>query len=380
MDTFPSVSFYENYLLQDAPVLVIDIDDSGIIQKLNSHAKQILGDEALGRSIFDIIVDFGNSLTLESLLQNSLKEKMLDLSTPRGLPETFYFRSIKTREGPRLLGRRHFEDEALYFEQIVDINKDLAVLTRRLSQQNAELDRLNQLKTQFVAMAAHDLRSPTASIQSCSTFLLESLKDALDSEHLAVLEGIVNESESMLKLITSFLNTATIESGHIELKLTKVSIEPTIEQSIDTCLSKARDKNITIEWDNEFKLPFIEMDRGKIKEVITNLLMNSIQHSYAGSSVSVSAHMDGSAVKIVISDQGVGVPEEVKSTLFKAFSSGKTKKTDNESSTGLGLAISKTIVEKHGGEIGLVSEDGVGTSFFFTLPLTQSKIIKNEHS
>ena len=373
MDTIPSVSFYENYILQDAPVLVIDIDDSGIIQDLNTYAEQIIGNEALGKSIFDTIVDFGNSLTLESLLEDSLKEKMLDLATPRGLPDTFYFRSIQTQDGSRLLGRRHFEDESRYFNQIVDINNDMAVLTRRLSQQNAELDRLNQLKSQFVAMAAHDLRSPTSSIQSCSTFLLESLKDALDSDHLALLEGIVAESESMIRLITSFLNTATIESGQIELTLKMDSIKSTIERSIDTCRSKAQEKNITIEWNNEEELPLIEIDRGKIREVITNLLMNSIQHSYSGSSVNIAVHMDGAAVKTVISDHGVGVPNEVKSTLFSPFSSGKTRKTNNESSTGLGLAISKKIVEKHGGKIGLTSEVGAGTSFFFTLPLTQSK-------
>jgi len=254
------------------------------------------------------------------------------------------------------------------FNDLTRLNNELANTQRELAKKNSELERLNQLKTQFLGMAAHDLRNPIGHILSYSQFLREEAAPVLNAEQLEFLSVIQSSSEFMLQLIDDFLDVSSIESGHLRLNRLPSDVGKLLAYNVPLNAVLAQKKHTTVTLEILGALPVLSLDTGKITQVLNNLISNAVKFSQPGTAVVVRAVTYAPGVEISVIDQGPGIPAQEISKLFQPFGKTSVLSTAGESSTGLGLAIARKIVEGHGGRMWVESKIGVGSVFRFTLP------------
>lgn len=224
---------------------------------------------------------------------------------------------------------------------------------------------INEQKNTFLGMAAHDLRNPISSIRGFSELMLEG---GLDKESIDEFLSLINTaSNEMLILLNDLLDVSHIESGKFILNMEEEDISNVLKRRCFLFGPTAAKKNITLREEFTPHAVF-SFDAGKIGQAIDNFISNAIKYSPPETTVTIRLSELENGVKFSVQDQGPGISEDEKSRLFKEFSKLSSQSTAGEKSTGLGLAITKKIVEAHGGEIGVESEAGQGSTFFFTLP------------
>ena len=255
------------------------------------------------------------------------------------------------------------------YEELTRLNNELINLQRELARKNAELARLNELKNQFLGMAAHDLRNPLAAIMTYSEFIIEDLADGASSLNQEFIEIIHGSSMFMLGMINDLLDITTIESGRLDLSLECVDLAELIERNVTLNGVLAQRKQIELAFEAVDPLPELLLDRAKIEQVLNNLISNAIKYSHTDTHVHIRLAREGTAAQISVADQGQGIPASELGKLFQYFGRTSVQSTGGERSTGLGLAIARKIVEGHGGRIWVESEPGHGSTFYFTLPL-----------
>jgi signal transduction histidine kinase len=262
----------------------------------------------------------------------------------------------------------HRRDSHLY-EDLSRLNNELANLEREMVRKNVELEKLNEQKNRMLGIAAHDLRSPLAVIQSYSEFLEEEAGNVLNAEQREFVGVIKSTSEFMLRMVTDILDVTAIEAGQLKLHREPANLEELMWHNLALNRVLAARKNIGIELASGTAIPLIPLDAGKIEQVLNNLVTNAVKFSHPGSTVRVRVDCSTEWVTVAVEDQGQGIPDADLPKLFKPFGKGSVRSTAGEQSTGLGLAIARNIVEGHGGRIWLESAVGRGSTFFFTLPL-----------
>jgi signal transduction histidine kinase len=240
---------------------------------------------------------------------------------------------------------------------------------RELRQRIEELQALNRLKDEFVGMAAHDMRSPLAVIEMYASFILEDPKSLLTAKGREFLQVIKKQGRFMLNLINDLLDVTRIESGHLELKLESGDWAGFVRHNagLNAVLAAARGVSIEVEVTapEPLVLPF---DRNRMEQVLNNLIGNAVKFSPDGGRIVVRVGAEGGLVRVGVTDAGPGIPEAEMPALFKPFYRGSAPLPPGERSTGLGLPIARRIVEAHGGTIGVESQVGAGSTFWFTLP------------
>ncbi len=231
------------------------------------------------------------------------------------------------------------------------------------------MEKLSAEKNHFLGIAAHDLRNPLAVIMAYSEFLESDAEGGFYEEQREFVATIRRTSEFMLRLVDDLLNVSTIESGQLRLDLQPADLAGQVAHNVHLNSTLAAKKAITISFEPPALSVLLSYDAGKIEQVLNNLIGNAIKFSHRGTRVTVRlTYEDGSAM-VAIEDQGQGIPEADWPKIYQPFSNVSVRSTDGEQSTGLGLAICRRLIEGHGGRIGVVSEVGQGSTFFFTLPL-----------
>lgn len=227
---------------------------------------------------------------------------------------------------------------------------------------------LSRLKNTFVGIAAHDLRNPLSSIIGLTALMTDGTLGEIQGEQRSFLETIESTAQGMLKMVNNLLDISAIESGKLDLDLACQSLKPILDDRIRIIAFAATRKEIaiepTIEDDTE-----TNVDRGRIAQVMDNLMSNAIKFSPPGSTVRIRLFRDGDTIKCSVTDQGPGLSADDKKKLFGEFQKLSARPTAGEKSTGLGLAIVKKTVEAHGGTIEVESEPGQGATFTFGLPV-----------
>ncbi|MCF8369496.1 MAG: HAMP domain-containing histidine kinase [Bacteroidales bacterium] len=260
------------------------------------------------------------------------------------------------------------DDTQRLFDEVSNLNNELVNLQRELTKKNIELAKLNELKNQFLGMAAHDLRNPLGNIINYAEFLQEDA-DVLSDTHKKFIEQIKKITTSMLALVNDLLDVSSIESGKVSLTLEEVNLIDLIDQTVSVNRSLGEKKQIQLNVEKPESEIYLKIDRDKIIQVVTNLCTNAIKYSNEGTKVEVKIIKEFSRVIISIADQGLGIePDELK-LLFRPFQTTTVRSTGGEKSTGLGLYIVRRIVEAHEGEIWVESEPGKGSVFSFSLPV-----------
>jgi len=259
--------------------------------------------------------------------------------------------------------------EDIYFDEFTRLYNELSNVQRELAKQNVELKRLNDLKNQFLGTVAHDLRNPIWMIGMYSRFLLEEATEVLNEEQMHFLDIIKSHSESMQKLVDSYLDYATIESGKLKLEPKPTDLNALIQNSVRMNQPSASKKEIELEFTQEEDRLEVRIDASKIDQVLNNLISNAIRFSLSQTKISVHVSRYPYEIVIAVKDEGVGIPKEKQEALFEPFEGEKGFKENGEKSAGLGLYIAQKIVQEHGGRIWVESAVGEGSTFFVALPV-----------
>jgi signal transduction histidine kinase len=246
----------------------------------------------------------------------------------------------------------------------------LKKLIFRYASAERRLVELNQLKNKFLGLAAHDLKNPLVSIRGLSELLLSGATEPLSEMQQEFIETIHAASSSMLALVNDFLDISVIESGKLELQISRGSLQELIEERIKINRMVAEKKGIRLHTHLEALGP-VPFDPNRLAQVLDNLIGNAIKFSPHGSYVDVLLHSEDGMVKCSVRDQGPGITPEDQAKLFREFQRLQAQPTGGEKSTGLGLSIVKKIVDAHGGQLAVDSRVGFGSTFSFLIPLEE---------
>ena len=238
----------------------------------------------------------------------------------------------------------------------------------QILENNKQLKELNELKNKFLGIASHDLRNPLYLIRSFSEILKDESVGTVNSKQRDLLVKIFNASNFMRALLENLLDISKIESGKIELCKKVQDLNLLVGQQVEMSQLLAEKKKIGFEL-RLGDLPPISFDQDAITQVIGNFIGNAIKFSPSNTKVIVTTENQGENIKFAVCDEGPGISEEDQKLLFKEFQTLSAKPTGGEKSTGLGLAITQKLIHLHSGRVGVESQLGEGSTFFFTLPL-----------
>ena len=242
---------------------------------------------------------------------------------------------------------------------------------KRLEQLNAELDTAMKTKDQFLSNISHELRTPLNSIIGFTDLLLTAdLGSALSDQQRDFLETVGRNGRQLLELINELLDLQRIAAGRMELKPEAVELAGLLSEaagSVHSQAQKHRHALVVTPLPQDLR---VHADRGRVRQVLLNLLSNAIKFTPDGGRITVAAAPvnGGAEARIAVSDTGIGIAPEDQPKLFQEFSQLDASASRKYEGTGLGLALSRRLVELHGGAIGVESEMGKGSTFWFTLP------------
>jgi len=229
---------------------------------------------------------------------------------------------------------------------------------------------IERMKTEFVSIAAHQLRTPLSAIKWALSLLLEGDVGELSVEQKSFIEKSYVSNERMIVLINDLLDVARIEEGRYVYKLVPAKLENLAQAAQNACKELAAKRNIKLEYQKPASpLPEIMIDAEKITITIQNLVENAIKYTPPGGQVTISVKHDINKVELSVKDTGVGVSPQQKDRLFTKFFRAANVMRMETDGTGLGLFIAKNIIEAHGGKIWCQSEENKGSTFSFSLPI-----------
>jgi len=238
----------------------------------------------------------------------------------------------------------------------------------QLARSNAELQELDRLKSEFIATVSHELRTPLTSIRGYTEILAEDVDGVFGEEDKRIISIIDRNGRRLLNLIDDLLTFSHIEAGTLVLTYGPVQMADVLDSAVEAVRSTAQ-PGLTIRLDTADQLPVVEADGAQIERVMLNLLSNSVKFSPDGGTVTVTARAEPTEVVVSVADTGMGIAEAEQVRLFTRFFRSAEAQRRAINGSGLGLAISKSIVEAHGGWIGLSSTPGVGTTVSLGLPV-----------
>ena len=246
-----------------------------------------------------------------------------------------------------------------------------------LEKQNRALLQVEEMKTNFLQLVTHDLKTPVAKIQGLTEQLKRSLGNRLESRDIETMNHLFSANDELNHFISSLLELTQIDSQGIRVNLQSRDLNQLLEQVVLKHRFGAQAKQIEIRLDFEPLFP-IRIDATLISKVLSNLLDNAIKYSPDRTTVTLTTRESGDHVEITIEDQGIGIPEGEIGNLFSRFYRVNNDTTRSVKGTGLGLYLSRYFIEAHRGELSVDSRPGAGTRFRIRLPmeLTQAEVVR----
>lgn len=240
-----------------------------------------------------------------------------------------------------------------------------------------EMAEISQMKSEFVSIASHQLRTPLSAIRWTIDLILSGKLGPQTEEQKNILINLQESNERMINLVNNLLDINRIESGRIILKVEPVSIVEITKKTITELSNFALANNIGLEFENNAEIPFIQGDPERLKIVIQNLIDNAIKFSRSGGQAKIKITKDKKNVMMTVTDQGIGISKTEQSRMFQKFFRAKAALRQQTVGSGLGLYISRAIIESLGGKLGFQSEENKGSIFWFKLPIYPPKFLKS---
>ncbi|NDJ59968.1 MAG: GAF domain-containing protein [Chloroflexi bacterium] len=230
-------------------------------------------------------------------------------------------------------------------------------------------EQANQVKTRFLASVTHELRTPLNLIINNLDFMRIGLFGPVTDDQRTRLDQAIRSSENLLYLINDLLDVSKIEAGEMQLFIQPTELQPIVVDALDSGIALMTDDHaVAIQLDlPEEPLPQIPVDARRLRQVLINLLSNAIKFTKQGE-IWLQVRVRDDVVEFIVTDTGIGIPEEDLETIFRAFERSKRAKQLGIEGTGLGLAISRHLVEAHGGKIRVETTVGAGSRFSFVIP------------
>lgn len=381
-------------IVESVPIGVVVVTAEGVIHYVNLSAEELFNaprDQLNGKPIEEYITVQEQGVSWEQLwhhmIQGEVAETTLMLQ-PVDRDDTmckvnlFPGTDENHRPGPLVMIFRDISHEVIFNEQIDKKNLELAKMNTELIRWNAELKRISELKSNFLSIASHELKTPLTSIKGYSDIIIDNMKEKIDSGVYRMIESINRAADRLHKVVNSILDVTRIEQKRLRLKPEMIQLGPIANDCIDDLTQFTVKRGITFKCNFSKTLPEFYGDKMRMQQVFTNLFSNAIKYSPDGSTVDVAIVLEKeSNFHITVRDHGVGINKEEQKNIFDAFyeiGSATRHSTDYAKfmggGTGLGLSIAKGIVERHGGRIWVESE-GVkkgeypGSVFHVLLPL-----------
>lgn len=245
-----------------------------------------------------------------------------------------------------------------------------------LKEANENLTRLNQMKSEFVTTASHELRTPFTSIKNAVDLLIEGKTGPLTEAQQRFLSLAARNIDRLGRIINDALDFSKIEAGKVQYRFLEVDLRLLIQHVLATFQSQAQAGGLTLEMEVPEYLPAVYADSDRIEQVLCNLLNNAVKFTPNGGRVLITAHRRGDMVEVVAEDTGEGIYPDDQKAVFDKFFQVKEHALSVTRGTGLGLSITKELVEAHGGKISVESEPGKGSRFFFTLPVYSPQTVE----
>jgi len=248
-------------------------------------------------------------------------------------------------------------------------NQQISMANEALRKSEKNLMELNATKDKFFSIISHDLKNPFSSLLSISELMVENFDDTDVDDHRAGFRKMNQSVKHLLDLLENLLTWSRSQRGRIKYDPVKFNLSILIQENINLHKLAAEKKGIALLPPGEEKI-FAYGDRDMINSVIRNLVTNAIKFTDRDKKVEIQVKSSDLQIEVCVMDEGIGIPGEFIGKLFKIDEKYKAVGTAGEKGTGLGLIICREFVEKNGGEISVVSEPGKGSSFSFTLPMS----------
>ncbi len=265
---------------------------------------------------------------------------------------------------------------ALAVQEIREFNSTLQQrienATKELRASNSILRQLDKTKDEFVGMASHQLRTPLTSVKGYISMVLEGDAGKVSDMQRKFLEEAFMSSERMVRLIDDFLNVSRIQNGKFMIDKHEVDLSKVVEQEIDSLQPSAKMRNLKFIYNLPKDFPLLNVDEGKIRQVIMNFADNALYYSHDNTSITINLFVDGKDVVLTVKDTGIGVPINEQSQLFSKFYRASNARKQRPDGTGVGLYLAKKVIDAHNGKIIFLSIEGKGSMFGFRLPIKQS--------
>jgi len=256
------------------------------------------------------------------------------------------------------------------FEEVearVETHLELRRQKRKLQESYDQLRALETLRDSLVHMIVHDLRSPLAGIYGFLELIREKAKGSIPAETVLYIDEALKSSRQMIQLISDVLDASKMEAGQMKLKLAGCDLVGAVKESIAGLKSLAGER--TVRFSPGKNPAKVLADRELVLRILQNLLANALKFTRDGGTIALDVEPAGDLVRVSVKDDGPGIAPEYRQKVFEKFAQVELRDGRQRHSTGLGLTFCKLAVEAHGGRIGVDSEEGKGSSFWFELPV-----------
>ncbi len=333
---------------------------------------------ARGEGIVQLVAQTGQSILVNDVAQSA------DFVPHPKLPHTKAELAVPFNTGTIIVGvldiqsdevNSFTKDDEAMLQAIADqtaVAVNNAQLLAERQQTIQRLRNLDQAKFQFITMMSHELRTPLNAINGFAELLLYGISGELPEQAQQDARHIYNNGQHLLSLINEILDISQIETGRIQLKRDTIFLAKIVEQVVEQITPLVDEKPITLVTEVPNTLPPLYADPMRLKQILLNLLNNAIKFTKKGR-VTIYAHQQGDSLYCAVRDTGIGIPPDKQALIFEDFLQIDMTDAREYGGTGLGLSICKRLVSLHDGEIGVISEEGVGSEFWVTLPIATAK-------